>query len=190
MHTDTSYAGLSARAKAFGLDYLIILGYIAVLTAITWAVIGAAGLLGFTLKWPENPFIADLMAFALLILPVILYFSLLESSQRQATWGKQKMGLRVVDAEGYAITKKRAFSRSVLKLLPWQLAHTTIFQMGGFSTAPVHTSPWIIAGFLIAYSMLGIYVATLHYSNAHRSLYDRLTNVFVIQTVSKEGKGF
>jgi uncharacterized RDD family membrane protein YckC len=40
------------------------------------------------------------LTFLTLVLPVILYFCFQESSLTQATWGKRKLGLRVVTAIG------------------------------------------------------------------------------------------
>ena len=65
-------AGFVPRLKAFAFDYLLISGYIILLTAATFAVTQAAELLGFALRWPDNPFLADQMAFITLVLPVIL----------------------------------------------------------------------------------------------------------------------
>ena len=64
------------------------------------AVVKISGLLGTPLQWPEIHF-GDLMAFITLVLPVILYFTLQESSPKQSTW-KRKAGIRVVTgmAEG------------------------------------------------------------------------------------------
>ena len=86
------YAGFIKRLKAFGFDYLLIVGYIILLAAGTMAVIKISGFFGLSLRWPENPLLADLMAFVTLVLPVILYFTLQESSPKQATWGKTQSG--------------------------------------------------------------------------------------------------
>ena len=47
-----------------------------------------------------SPVVMDAIAFLTLILPVILYFTLQESSPRQATWGKRKAGIRVASLQG------------------------------------------------------------------------------------------
>jgi len=39
----------------------------------------------------ENRILIDLIVFLILVLPVILYFTLQESSSRQASWGKRKV---------------------------------------------------------------------------------------------------
>ena len=44
------YAALAKRLKAFAFDYLVILGYIALLAAATLAVVKTAGLLGLTIS--------------------------------------------------------------------------------------------------------------------------------------------
>ena len=83
----TRYAGFAIRLKAFAFDYLLISGYIVLLAAATMAVIKVGGHYGLRLNWPDNPITADLMAFITLVFPVILYFSISESSLGQASWG-------------------------------------------------------------------------------------------------------
>lgn len=139
------YAGFDKRLKAFGFDYLLICGYIFLLTIVTIAVIEISGYLGISLRWPENPILADLMAFVTLVLPVILYFTLQESSPQQATWGKRKAGLLVVSANGGRLPRKQAFVRSVVKMIPWQIGHTCLFQM----LASPSISSWMIAGYVV-----------------------------------------
>jgi uncharacterized RDD family membrane protein YckC len=46
----------------------------------------------------------------------ILYYALLESSQKQATWGKQICGIQVTDLEGGRISFGRAIGRILAKL--------------------------------------------------------------------------
>ena len=58
---------------------------------------GLAGLIGFVLSW--------------------LYYALMESSERQATFGKLALGLRVTDLEGNRISFGRATVRYFAKIL-------------------------------------------------------------------------
>lgn len=48
---------------------------------------------------------------------VLLYFTILESSAKQATFGKQFLGLKVVDMNGRRISVMHAFGRNVAKIL-------------------------------------------------------------------------
>ncbi|MBI5934827.1 MAG: RDD family protein [Chloroflexi bacterium] len=174
------YAGFAKRLTAFAFDYLIICGYIALLIAATLAVFKIAEFMGLSLGWPENPLLADLMAFVTLILPVILYFTLQESSPRQATWGKRKAGIRAVNANGETLTRLQAFVRSLVKFLPWQIAHTSIYHIEGLPFAPVEPSPMVITGFVLVYLLVGIYVASALISKKHRTPYDWASGSYVI----------
>ena len=82
----TQFAGVAIRLKALAFDYLLISAYIFLLAAVSMAVIKISGVLGLSLRWPENPVLADLMAFITLILPVSLYFALSESSRYLEPW--------------------------------------------------------------------------------------------------------
>jgi hypothetical protein len=53
------YAPFPRRLKAFTFDYLVILGYIALLAVATVAVVKTAGLLGLPLHWPDIASYAD-----------------------------------------------------------------------------------------------------------------------------------
>jgi uncharacterized RDD family membrane protein YckC len=173
-------ASFTKRLKAFGFDYLIISGYILLLITATFAVIKIAGLLGLSLRWPEKPILADLMAFFTLILPVILYFTLQEGSPKQATWGKRKAGIRAVNANGETLTRLQAFIRSLAKLLPWQIAHTCLFHIPGLPLAPVEPSSTVMAGFALVYLLVGIYVASALISKKHRTPYDWASGSYVV----------
>ncbi|UCD41055.1 MAG: RDD family protein, partial [Chloroflexota bacterium] len=118
----TQYAGFGTRLKAFGFDYLLIAAYILLLFGVTLTILRMMNALGRPVSLPGNPLLGDLTAFVTLVLPVILYFSLQESSSRQSTWGKRKWGLLVVNGKGERLTFGLAFIRSFLKFLPWQIA--------------------------------------------------------------------
>jgi len=178
--TGIEYAGFAKRLKAFAFDTLIICGYIIMLTVATMAVIKIAGLMGLFLRWPENPLLADLMAFVTLILPVILYFTLQEGSPRQATWGKRKAGIRVVNANGETLTRLQAFARSLVKFLPWQIAHTCIFHIPGWPLAVTGMPSGVIAGFALVYLLAGIYIASALVSKKRRAPYDWAAGSYVI----------
>lgn len=165
---------------AFGFDYLLISGYIILLASATMAVIKISGFYGLTLRWPENPLLADLMAFVTLVLPVILYFTLHEASPKQASWGKRKTGIRVVNANGGRLTRGQAFIRSLIKFLPWQIGHTCLFHIPGWPLAVTGMPPWVTFGFVLLYVLVGIYVASALISKNHRTPYDWAAGSYVI----------
>ncbi len=122
-----------------------------------------------------SPWTMDLLAFLVLILPVILYFALQEGSQRQATLGKRWVGIVVVNAQGQKLSWRQALIRSAIKFSPWQLAHTCLFQIWSGQT-----SPWLSIGALLAQGLVGIYVLSIILSKDHRAIYDWLSGAYVI----------
>jgi uncharacterized RDD family membrane protein YckC len=174
------YAGFAKRLKAFAFDYLLISAYIILLAAATVVVIKAAGWLDLSLRWPETPFLADLMAFVTVVLPVILYFTSQESSTKQATWGKRKAGLSVVNANGGTLTKTQAFVRSLLKFIPWQIAHTSLFHIPGWPRLVTVIPPWATFGFVLLYMLVGSYIVSALISKKHRTPYDWVVGSYVV----------
>jgi uncharacterized RDD family membrane protein YckC len=161
------------------LDYLIISGYLALLVALGVG-LGFGPLRGVFQRMFANPDISEFSAFLLLVLPVILYFALLESSTWQATWGKVRLGLRVSDAHGARLTFPRALGRSVLKFIPWELTHACLWRISGWPLAPTAPSPVITAGLVLVWILVAIYVASMLINQKHQALYDWLTGTYVI----------
>ncbi|MEK6282639.1 MAG: RDD family protein [Acidobacteriota bacterium] len=164
-------AGFARRLLAFAIDFLPIAVYILALVGIG---VGTTHITG-ELVILASPWTTDLLAFLVLILPVILYFTLQESSQRQATWGKHKMGIKVVNAQGLKLSGRQALIRSAVKFFPWQLAHTCVIQIK-FG----QTSPWLTIGALLAQVLVVTYVLSIIISKEHRAPYDRLSGAYVI----------
>ena len=182
--TELPSATLGDRIRAFGYDLLLIGAYIAVLAGINVALI-------LPLEIQENYFpefdpavFWDLIAFFTLILPVILYFSLGECSPSQATWGKHKMGLLVVDPKGKRLSFGKTFLRAGIKFLPWQAAHTSVYHI--MFSQPGDPGVKIAGvGFAITYLLVGFYLVTALISHKNRTPYDWAAGSFVIVSKSK-----
>ncbi|MHC4113249.1 MAG: RDD family protein [Planctomycetota bacterium] len=171
-----SYAGLWARVLAFAFDYLAIALYLIVISAVSLTV---------QLVFPKivpmffnNPLSAQIITFCLITLPISLYFVLFESSPRQATWGKRRQGLKVIGTNGERLTRAHAIGRTVLKFIPWELAHTCIWQV---SLARQEPSPMITAGFVLVWILIGANVVMLWISPKHQTLYDWLAGTYVVK---------
>lgn len=172
--SDATYAGIQRRLVAFAYDYILIAIYIGILTATTLALAA--------LGRPLNRLFADavssdLSAFVLVILPVIVYFSWQEGSTRQSSWGKRRVGLRVTDARGQPIGYRQAFLRSILKFVPWQMAHTAIFQISFADSQATIGVYLLLAG---AYGLATVYIVAIWRRRDHRALYDVLAGTAVI----------
>ena len=168
-----SYAGFWQRAKAFALDYFIILGYLILITLL-FLIVNR-----FTsgLQWLFASRIqAQATVFLIVTLPVVLYFAIGESSVRQGTWGKQRLGLKITDYKGIKISFWRAFVRTFLKAIPWEISHTLIWEIR-FSS---QTDPILINyGFALVYVLIDLNIASLIMTKTHQTLYDFLAKTFV-----------
>jgi uncharacterized RDD family membrane protein YckC len=116
---------------------------------------------GFGLMLHRNPI--DQEAARALILPVIsgylfamllflllewLYFAGMESSERQATFGKSAISLRVTDAEGQRLSFKHATGRFFAKIVSGMIPFAIGYIMAGF-TAKKQALHDMIAGTLV-----------------------------------------
>jgi len=162
--------GLCRRVIAFAYDYLVILAYILVLTMTSLLVFWLRPALRVTIFSGATR--ADLFAFFFLVLPVILYGAICESSAAQATWGKRRARLRVIDTHGRRVSLWRALLRNGVKYLPWQIAHTSIYQVNAY---PQLAS----AGLWLSLGLALVYILVLALTKTHRAPYDWLAGTQV-----------
>jgi len=170
------YAGFWRRAGAFVLDYIVISGY---LLGLTLLALLANTLFGANQWLFADRIRAQAVAFLLVTLPVTLYFAGSESSLRQATWGKQLLKLKVADRDGNLIRFGRAFGRTLLKFIPWEISHTLIWQI---TFSKQVDSVWISYGFVLVYLLIGLNIVSLMVTRTHQTLYDLFTNTYVINS--------
>jgi uncharacterized RDD family membrane protein YckC len=152
---------------------------------VAWVVFAAVISIGLSLVTglqPRSPWTLDLQAFLTLILPVILTFSYLEGSGRQATFGKRRRRLVVTDAHGRPPGFRRAFVRSAVKFLPWQLGHTAVFHLASGSTSIVFLGLSILAQLLVVASVLVMAIDA-----RHRALHDWVAGTRVVEESSWAG---
>jgi len=168
------------RIQAFAADYLVILGYLAVL-----ATVGASLTLGpVGSDWSRlvsKPWRMDLLAFFTTVLPVIAYFTWSERSVAGATWGKKRIGLRVVRLDGRRLGPRQALVRSVAKFLPWQMAHTALFHIPGFPMAPAEPPVWTVWVLGAMWVLVAAYLVGLTPLCGGRTIYDRLSSSQVVE---------
>ena len=174
------YAGFWQRLKAFALDYIIILFYLAGIILLT--------LVFNSPFWVNHSFFsithwlfanhvrAQLTGFFLITLPVTLYFALSESSNQRATRGKKRMGLVVTDSNGARISLWRSLARTFLKFIPWELSHTLIWQI---KFSPQTNFALINYSFILVYVLIGLNIASLLITKKHQTLYDLFAKTYV-----------
>ena len=164
------------RLLAFALDYVIISIYLVVLVILGVVVARTPAGPGFRALF-DNPNSAEATAFLLLVVPVLLYFAIFESSTRQATWGKRVLRLRAMTTSGERAGFLRALWRNALKLLPWELTHACLWRIPGWPFDPQTPPLWINVGLVLVWVIVAVYVISLAFSRTGQTLYDHLAGM-------------
>ena len=175
-------ATVARRLGAFAVDYLLISLYIGLLVLASLTLgpeVGSEALFA-------DPLRGQLASAALLTLPVVLYFALMESSSRGATVGKRVVGIQVRASKGPAAGRRlplaRSLVRSALKFAPWEIAHTSLWRLPGWP-GEVETVPWGVAlGFALTWVLGGLYLAFPLLSRRRQTPYDRAAGSVVVRT--------
>lgn len=172
---ERSTASLARRAAAFGLDYLLIAAWLVI-------VVGAGALL--RVAAPDvaaglfaDPVRAEALGFLMLTLPVALYFALSEAGPGGATWGKRRLGLRVVTDAGNELGLGRSLLRTALKFVPWELTHAIIWRFATPGSAP---EGLLDAGLVVVWLLIAANIVTALLDADRRTLYDRLAGTRVV----------
>ena len=136
--------------------------------------------------WRASGPLLELYTILTVSLPVWLYFALFDSSRRRGTWGKRIFRLRVGRIDGGPVSPPRAFLRTVIKLLPWEVAHLTINlprnpfidpETGAFmGWDQAAEFRW---GFFVVYALIAVYVASCLLNRERRSVHDFATKTLV-----------
>lgn len=162
------------------LDYVVILGWMALLG------LGSVVLAVLSGGYPDvlgalGPVGTQAVFFLLLTLPVGLYLYLSESSSAQASWGKRRLGLLVTTTDGHRPSRGQVAVRTVVKLLPWEVAHTFVWQMqavfyrdGYDADVPV----WILVGLNAVLAAIVVYLA-MSLLGGRRGPHDRAASTIV-----------
>ncbi|MCK0471051.1 RDD family protein [Halalkalibacter sp. APA_J-10(15)] len=165
------------RLKAFMIDYLFILIYMATLFIISTFLFPNIQEL-----YTHSLFSAQLTGFFMLTVPVSVYFIIFDSNIVGQSIGKKKLGIKVVNHYGEAISLSQSALRVILKFLPWELSHFLVYRLIYIGDGDI---PFLytIIGILI-YALIFAYLLTAIFTNKKQSLYDLIVKTEVIQTKS------
>lgn len=94
--------------------------------------------------------LAHLIGFTTLTFPVGLYFFFAEAGKHRATLGKRIAKVKVSSKNKKNVTKKQIAIRTIVKLLPWEFAHTFVYQVVYYSSTNTETPLWVLIGLCIA----------------------------------------
>lgn len=169
------------RLKAFLLDYLIIIVYIGFLYGITM----------FLLRiFPHSlqdmkPLSEQLLGFICLTLPVILYFTISESSKYSGTVGKRVYHLKLVTKHFLEANFGQLFFRNIIKFLPWTMAHFFVFRLFEFKRSMISPPWWIFGGLILCQVIAFVYLVFL-FANNNRNIYEIFSSTRVVDAAPSE----
>lgn len=167
------------RIGALLIDYGLILGWMAVVALVSSVVALLSGGFANWLAWGTT--MAQLAGFVVLVLPVGVYLFATESSARQATVGKRTLRMRVVALDGTRASRARILVRTVVKLLPWEIAHFFVWNVVDVATSGTVTFPgWLVAGLVVADTIPVVYVLVVALQRDRRGPHDLAAGTRVI----------
>lgn len=127
--------------------------------------------LGIDDQWFRNSINMEIYVLLTISLPVWLYFAIMESSEKRATLGKRLVNLEVLNSTTTnKINFTQSISRTILKLLPWEIAH-----IGVIFPTPLHYAETaeIRTLTIIGLVLFVVYFVSIALDQQSRSLYDK-----------------
>lgn len=173
-NSEQNYASVLRRLGAYAVDAVLL--FIAFPT-ILGAICGLIFYLTIGFDWMQNGFLFWLYVFSIVSIPFWLYYSLLESSAWQATYGMRLFGLQVTDTDGRRISFGRALLRTVIKLLPFELNHLVLFLPTPIWRDP---HPGFRVGFVVVNALMILYFATMFLTRRRQSVHDLIARTVVV----------
>ncbi|MEO5919993.1 MAG: RDD family protein [Pseudolysinimonas sp.] len=166
------------RIAALLVDYCLILGWAAVIAAISAGIALASG--GYANGLAGGTGMAELLGFVFLVLPIGIYLFATEASPRQATVGKRALRMRVVARDGSRPPAWRILVRTIVKLLPWEVAHFFVWHAFAVVSGDGVFPAWLIAGLVVADLLPVAYVLTVLLEPQRRGPHDLVAGTRVV----------
>lgn len=167
---DPKPASRSLRFKALLFDWLLISAYLVVLliAALTVYQIFFSGIPEFS-----NIQMQLITAFSSVV-PIIIIFSIMEGTKNFASWGKQRVNLRVI-YDGNPLWG--SIIRNTLKFLPWQLGHMSTINgiYDGFN------SPFSLICLSLSIALVALYILAVLIRKDQRHPADLVARSMVVQ---------
>lgn len=123
-------------------------------------------------EWMKVGWNSEIYTIITISIPVWLYFTFTDSRLMRGSIGKRIIKLEVLSADSkQAISVKKSFARTVLKLLPWELAH-----IGNNFPVPMYFTkePELRLGFILSGVILMVYIFSFIINKSNRTVYDLL----------------
>src|SRR5690554_1652768 len=168
------YASFLLRLKAFAIDYILILLYLALLTIVNLFIFPEAQGL-----FMGSVITAQITGFILVTLPVSLYFIISDSTVGKQSLGKRRAGIQVVNQNGDALPIWQSTIRNFIKFIPWELSHFLVYRFVYIGDGEVSVLYYIVGGMI--YLLIFVYILTAIFTKKKQSLYDIVVKSNVVK---------
>lgn len=189
--TDLEPAGFAIRLAAFLIDIVIVCAAVVLLLQFVLDPLRAALGPG----WARVGWFYIGYALLTVSLPIWLYFTGYEAGDQHATLGKRWLGLTVAGASGTPPSFGRAFLRTIVKLMPFEIAHIVIAVPANPFIDPLtaglilpgmkELGGTVLAGLLVALLLLGATMLSAALHPDRRALHDLLAGTWVVKTAPR-----
>lgn len=163
------------RTFAYFIDCLI--AFAIVMLVIQWAIVSQLReSIGITDAWFQSSMNMQLYVLTTISIPVWMYFAYFDSKKSKGTFGKRLFKLKVKDNKNQKIKFGKSFLRTILKLLPWEIAH-----IGVIFPTPLYymNEPDVRILPIVGLTLFAIYVISIWTDSRNRTLYDRMIETIV-----------
>lgn len=163
------------RTLAYLIDCFIAFG--TVMLIIQWSILNnIRGYIGITDTWFQNSINMQLYVLTTISIPVWIYFTYFDSEKSKGTFGKRIFKLQVTNNKNQKISIGKAFLRTILKLLPWEIAH-----IGVIWPTPLYyeNEPVVRILSYVGLLLFTIYVISIWTNPKKRTVYDRIIGTTV-----------
>lgn len=160
---------LVKRPLAYFIDFMIICSACILPQLISFWLFNGVPFKSFT-----QPYHVYLWVLLTVSLPVWLYFILQEMSIKQSTIGKRIMHVKVTDKDNLRISKEKSFTRTFIKLLPWEISHAALL--------PIYFSkdPQLNIGLYVANGFILVFIIYFIVKKGKTAIHDVLPNTRVV----------
>lgn len=165
------------RTLAYFIDCLIAFGVIMLI--IQWAIIShIRAYFGITDAWFQSSINMELYVLFTISIPVWVYFAYFDSEKSKGTFGKRIFKLAVKDNNNQRISLRKSLLRTILKLLPWEIAH-----IGVIFPTPIYyeVEPAVRILSYVGLLLFAIYVISLLTNSKKSTIYDKLLGTTVLK---------
>ncbi len=163
------------RTLAYFIDCLI--AFSVVMLIIQWAILNhLRESFGITDIWFQSSINMQLYVLTSISIPVWIYFAYFDSKKSKGTFGKRIFNLVVKNNKNQKIDFWKSLGRTILKLLPWEIAH-----IGVIFPTPIYYENEPSVRILSYFGLLifAIYVISIWTNSRKLAIYDRVIGTIV-----------